>query len=263
MPLRIDTEGDAGGGGGVVGEQPSVGYGRDLDPAAGAAAVKPPPPRRLPSRRRSSFSVVPAAGSLDASRSGGGGAGAGGGGTSSTAVIVATSRLGAGASGVAFSVNNPVDGREYVLKRVRIDKAGEDSQLYMNEPRLHARVKHGNVISYQYSWVEREEDGAAAASALCILLERADAELWQMLVQSDLVAMGSPAPDAAAMAPLSVGQRLRMGYELSSALAAIHAAGVVHRDLSPWVSRMVWVREVVESTPPLVLSIFGFLRRPI
>jgi hypothetical protein len=238
--LPLDPEVVAGGGGGVVGYGSRPPEREQAQPHAQQPAPAPQPPRRLPSRRRSSFSVVPL-GSLDASRSGGAGAGAGGG-TSSTAVIVATSRLGAGASGVAFSVNNLVDGRDYVLKRVRIDKAeAKTTEALYNEPRLHARLKHGNVISYQYSWVEREENGGSSgggASALCILLERADAEFWQMLVQPDPVGIGSSAPDPAAV--LGVDQRLRMAYELSSALAAIHGAGVVHRDLSPWVSDVVW-----------------------
>lgn len=221
------------------GEDGSAGFGFGSC-GAGEDSIYRKPPRRILSRRRSSFSIVqpPAAAYLDASSSDSGitGSAGGAGGVSSTAVIVATSRLGQGASGVAFSVSNHIDGKTYVLKRIRLEGAKRDEAALYNEPRLHASIKHQNVVSYQYSWVERED--ASGASALCILLERGDAELWSLLVRTDdppsgafVASSGAPDPHP----PPGVGQRLKWACELASAVAAVHQAGVVHRDISPWV----------------------------
>lgn len=61
-------------------------------------------------------------------------------------------------TGTAFSVANPIDRRRYVMKRVPVNDRSMESRL-CNEPRLHGRLRHRHIVSYHYSWMEREEGG--------------------------------------------------------------------------------------------------------
>ena len=111
---------------------------------------------------------------------------------------------------MAYGVANPVDRKRYALKRVKITNEG-----ILNEARIHSNLNHPSVVKYCYSWLESSSDPCC-----CLLLEKCQSEMW------DAFENGTPA--------LTPVIRERWTLQLTSALAHIHAARVIHRDLNPW-----------------------------
>jgi TolB-like protein/Tfp pilus assembly protein PilF/tRNA A-37 threonylcarbamoyl transferase component Bud32 len=120
-------------------------------------------------------------------------------------------RLGGGASGEVFRAWDPQLEREVALKLLRETEAPEDagSSRIANEGRLLARVRHPNVITV---YGVAEHDGRVG--------------LWMELVR------GSTLEETLRnRGPFSAREAALIGVDLCRALAAIHAAGLIHRDV--------------------------------
>jgi len=119
-------------------------------------------------------------------------------------------RLGGGSSGEVHRAFDTVLEREVALKLLRDDGAGQ-ARAFIAEARRLAQVRHPNVLAVHGAAIH---DGRAG--------------LWADLVEGrslrDWVAGEGARPAA---------QVLEAGIALAAALAAVHAAGLVHGDVKP------------------------------
>lgn len=118
-------------------------------------------------------------------------------------------RLGSGTQGDVFrAVDTRLD-RQVALKFLKPPSPGATPEHLLSEARLLARVRHPNVVTVHGA---EQLDGRVA--------------LWMELVAGDtldtIVQRGGP---------LSAAEAALIGGDLCRALAAVHAAGLVHRDI--------------------------------
>lgn len=117
-------------------------------------------------------------------------------------------RLGEGTFGTAFLAHDEVAGERVVVKALRAS-AGEDRRI-LREARAIATVRHPNVIELRD--VVEEADGSY------LVMEFAD---------------GGSLAAWIAKGPLGSEEARHVGLGILDALAAVHAAGLVHRDVKP------------------------------
>jgi eukaryotic-like serine/threonine-protein kinase len=125
-------------------------------------------------------------------------------------------RIGAGAMGVVWRAHDQLLHREVAVKQLKLpelDQAAAEMarNRAMREARIAARLQHPNAIAVYDVVVE----GNLPWLVMEYLPSRSLAEL--------LAERGAMAPAEAA----------RIGGKIASALAAAHAAGIVHRDVKP------------------------------
>lgn len=119
--------------------------------------------------------------------------------------------LGRGGMGAVFVAHDTRLDREVALKVIRAEAAGsESSERLLREARAGARVNHPNV---------------------CQIYEVGNVENEPYLVMELLE--GEPLSQRLGRGALPVGEAVSVGLQVLSALAALHARGVVHRDLKP------------------------------
>ena len=124
--------------------------------------------------------------------------------------------IGHGGMGRVWSAHDQLLNRKVALKEVLLPvpiDEGEAAayQRTLREARTVARLNHPNIVSiYDLA----EEDG----------------RLWIVM---ELVPSGSLEERLAAHGPMTALRAARLGQQLLSALAAVHAAGVLHRDVKP------------------------------
>src|SRR5262245_28875702 len=117
-----------------------------------------------------------------------------------------TRALGQGSYGEVYAAWDPQLQREVALKLVRV-QAG--TLRWLDEARSLARVHHPNVLTIHGADLREERAGLWTEQVIGRTLEE------------ELEARG----------PLPPAESLRIGHDLASALAAVHAAGLVHGDL--------------------------------
>ncbi|WP_434438414.1 serine/threonine-protein kinase [Lentzea sp. E54] len=126
-------------------------------------------------------------------------------------------RIGSGAMGIVWRAHDERLGREVAIKQLLLapglDEAEQDEaiQRAMREGRIAAKLHHPNAIAV-YDVVE--EDGVP-----CLVME-----YLPSYSLADALAEGGP------MDPIEVAS---IGAQCAAALAAAHAAGIVHRDVKP------------------------------
>src|SRR5688572_2463489 len=117
-------------------------------------------------------------------------------------------RIGRGARADVFRAWDPALQREVALKLLH---DGVDGSALLDEGRAAARIRHPHVVAVH--GIDRR-DGRVG--------------LWMELVRGvDLER------EVAARGPLPVADAIRLGGEIGSALVAVHAAGLLHRDVKP------------------------------
>jgi len=123
--------------------------------------------------------------------------------------------IGLGGMGRVWRARDRVLNRKVALKEVLlaapIDEDGAAYQRTLREARTVARLNHPNIVTIHDV---AEEDG----------------RLWIVM---ELVPSGSLEERLAAHGPMTALRAARLGQQLLSALAAVHAAGVLHRDVKP------------------------------
>ena len=121
--------------------------------------------------------------------------------------------LGEGASGTIYRAQQPGVGREVAIKVIRADLANNARfvQRFEAEAQLIAQLEHPHIVPLYDFW--REPGGAYLVLRL---LRGGNAE---QSLRSD--------------GPWSLERATRLVDEIGGALAAAHAAGVIHRDVKP------------------------------
>ena len=120
-------------------------------------------------------------------------------------------RLGGGTFGDVYRAWDRHLEREVALKLLRVDTAADDlsTSKIANEGRLLARIRHQNVITVH--GVDAHDNRVG---------------LWM-----DLVRGATLEQQLAAHGPFSAREAAAIGIDLCRALSAIHAAGLIHRDV--------------------------------
>lgn len=117
--------------------------------------------------------------------------------------------IGRGSYGVVLRARDTRVDREVALKLLPASAGREERRFFLEEARALARVRHPNVVSVYGA----DEFGGVPG-------------LWMELVE------GLPLDEALARdGPLSARETAIAGLDLCSALSAVHAAGLVHRDI--------------------------------
>ncbi|KAB2904961.1 MAG: serine/threonine protein kinase [Kofleriaceae bacterium] len=121
-------------------------------------------------------------------------------------------RLGAGGMGQVFKATHRVLGRACALKILNHEGASPDAAArFLREARAAARIKHPNIVDvFDFGHVP---DGRPY-----LVMELLDGKSLGDFMDGD---------------PLEPRLAVKIARELASALAASHAAGVVHADVSP------------------------------
>lgn len=129
--------------------------------------------------------------------------------------------IGRGGTGAVWLATDHVLGREVAIKRIGLLPGAEDADLPRaeREARLAAKLNHPHVIAV-YDLVE--EDGAADGSTA--------GEHWLIMEYIEGIALsGLVRRDG----PLTPDEAASLLSQTADALAAAHAAGIVHRDVKP------------------------------
>ena len=121
--------------------------------------------------------------------------------------------LGRGGMATVYLAHDTVLGRPVALKVLAEHLADDESfrARFLREARLAARIAHPNVVQVY--------DAGGDEAGLFIAMEYVDGE--------------SLAEELARRGRLSAGEVVDLGRQLAAALAAAHAAGLVHRDVKP------------------------------
>lgn len=120
-------------------------------------------------------------------------------------------RIGEGSFGEVYRAFDPRLEREIALKLIRLDRAHrpELAEATLREGRLLARLRHPNVVTVHGA---EEHDGRVG-----LRMELLRGKNLEMVLREQ--------------GPLSAGEASMIGMELCRALAALHQAGLVHRDV--------------------------------
>jgi hypothetical protein len=125
--------------------------------------------------------------------------------------LQAVEKLGEGGYGTVWRAHDPDLQRDVALKLLHEEARGRriDTARLLEEARRMARVRHENVVTIHGA---AEHDGRAG--------------FW-----SDLIHGTTLEAQLAASGPLGPGEAALVGTELCRALAAVHAAGLIHGDV--------------------------------
>jgi tetratricopeptide (TPR) repeat protein len=125
------------------------------------------------------------------------------------AALEIRAHIGCGRFGDVYRAWDPALEREVALKLVEQGDAGERDSRVVTEARLMARVRHPNVLTIHGACRIDDVNG-----------------LWMELVEGRTLEQ-----ELAARGPFPEAELLRIGVDLAGAIAAVHAAGLVHRDV--------------------------------
>jgi serine/threonine-protein kinase len=118
-------------------------------------------------------------------------------------------KLGQGGMGIVYAAEDPTLGRRLAVKTItKPDEEGR--RRFRREARAAASVSHPHA---------------------CQIFEIGE-DTGRLFIAMELLE-GEPLSERLKRGPLPVAEALRLGREMLSALAALHAQGVVHRDLKP------------------------------
>lgn len=117
--------------------------------------------------------------------------------------------VGCGRFGDVYRAWDPALEREVALKLVAHGEAGERDSRVVSEARLMARVRHPNVLTIHGACRIDDVTG-----------------LWMELIDGRTLEQ-----ELGACGPFPEAELVRIGIDLAGALAAVHAAGLVHRDV--------------------------------
>jgi len=124
-------------------------------------------------------------------------------------------RIGAGAMGVVWRAHDQLLHREVAVKQLKLPDLDEAAEMArtraMREARIAARLQHPNAIAVYDVVVENDLP-------------------WLVMEYLPSRSLAALLADRGAMPP---AEAARIGGKIAAALAAAHAAGIVHRDVKP------------------------------
>jgi tetratricopeptide (TPR) repeat protein len=126
-------------------------------------------------------------------------------------------RIGAGAMGAVFLAEDETLGRQVAIKLIGSDLtgSGDRGERFLREVRAVAKLRHPNIVSVHAA-------GEHSGFRYMAMEHVPGASLHDVLAESTTRGARPPLSDV-----------LRWGTEIADALAAAHAAGIVHRDVKP------------------------------
>jgi serine/threonine protein kinase len=121
--------------------------------------------------------------------------------------------IGAGGMGIVFRASRVEDGREVALKVLKIGLASDllFQHRFRQEARAAAEVREPHLVP---------------------IIEASEADGRHYLAV-DYVAGGSLTDRIAGQGPLGAAELVRLVSEIAAGMDALHAAGIVHRDIKP------------------------------
>jgi serine/threonine protein kinase len=121
--------------------------------------------------------------------------------------------LGRGGMAMVFRAHDQQLGRDVALKLLQLDAAAETefASALIQEARAAASLPHPNIVTV---FDAGEHEG-------------------QPFIVIELVSGGDLRALLRARGPLDAGEAARLGCEIASGLAAVHARGLVHCDVKP------------------------------
>ena len=133
-------------------------------------------------------------------------------------------KLGSGAYSSVYNVKRIVDGKEYALKKVRLDVLSEKEQENaINEVRILASIDHPNVVQYKDVFVDKP------SNSLCIVMEFVNnGDLYQKIVDHQ--------EDQYLFKEQEVWKLL---IQVISGLKALHEIKIMHRDIKVIISSFI------------------------
>ena len=133
--------------------------------------------------------------------------------------FLVTRLIGAGGTGLVYEAVRIEGGQRVALKVLPRERARDPQllQRFRNEAKVAESIRHEGVVEI-YKFGEFGEHGALAERTAYLVMELLE---------------GEPLSQRLRCQPRLGAAALTLGADLAEALAAAHAAGVVHRDLKP------------------------------
>ncbi len=122
-------------------------------------------------------------------------------------------KLGEGGMGVVFAVKHSVIERPLAIKVLKREVMRDQATVkrFIQEARAASRIGHPNIVDVT--------DFGTTDGMTYQVMEMIDGETLKQVIKTT--------------APLPIERVLRIGLQIARALAAAHAKGIVHRDLTP------------------------------
>jgi serine/threonine protein kinase len=158
-----------------------------------------------------------------------------------------TAELGAGAMGTVYRAHDDVLGREVAIKTLRVVHDPTILERFFREARTVGAIAHPNILAIYDVGQAGEPTRVEKARSRTASPDGAPYLVMELAAQGSLRAR-------LARGPLPADEVRQLGIQIAQALAAAHAANVIHRDVKP--------ANILASNGVWKLADFGIARVP-